>query len=83
MDSRSNSLEESVDPRLGRVVQPRPTARFAEMPQAERRPSPGLGEHTDEILGELGLTPDEVVELRQRGVVSGGDTAFDRGEPAG
>ena len=79
----SGSLEESVDPRLGRVVQPRPTARFAEMPQAARRPSPGLGEHTDEILGELGLTPDAVAELRQQGVVGGGETAFDRGDPAG
>jgi crotonobetainyl-CoA:carnitine CoA-transferase CaiB-like acyl-CoA transferase len=28
-------------------------------PGAVRRPPPGLGEHTDEVLAELGLTPEE------------------------
>ena len=32
-------------------------------------PIPALGEHTDAILGELGLAPQEIVELRAQGVV--------------
>jgi alpha-methylacyl-CoA racemase len=34
----------------------------------EIRPAPGLGEHTVQVLGELGLSGDEVAELRARGV---------------
>jgi formyl-CoA transferase len=32
-------------------------------------PPPGLGEHTDEVLGELGLGADETGRLRKSGVV--------------
>jgi crotonobetainyl-CoA:carnitine CoA-transferase CaiB-like acyl-CoA transferase len=34
-----------------------------------RRFSPGLGEHTDEILAELGLEPEKIAELRQCRVI--------------
>jgi crotonobetainyl-CoA:carnitine CoA-transferase CaiB-like acyl-CoA transferase len=34
----------------------------------EIRPAPGLGEHTVEVFGELGLSPDDVAEFRARGV---------------
>ncbi len=38
--------------------------------RSSRRPPPGLGEHTEEVLGErLGLAPSAVAELRGRGVV--------------
>ena len=30
---------------------------------------PGLGEHTDAVLGELGLTADELSRLRADGVI--------------
>jgi crotonobetainyl-CoA:carnitine CoA-transferase CaiB-like acyl-CoA transferase len=38
-------------------------------PGAVRRPAPLLGQHTDEILTELGYTPDEVAEFRTARVV--------------
>ena len=34
-------------------------ARVAEVP-----PPPALGEHTGRVLGEIGLTPDEIAALR-------------------
>ena len=34
-----------------------------------RRPPPKLGEHNDEVYGELGLSPDEVAALRVEGAV--------------
>jgi alpha-methylacyl-CoA racemase len=34
----------------------------------EIRPAPALGEHTVEVLGEVGVAPGEVEELRARGV---------------
>jgi crotonobetainyl-CoA:carnitine CoA-transferase CaiB-like acyl-CoA transferase len=30
---------------------------------------PGLGEHTDELLAELGRTPDQIEALRASGAV--------------
>lgn len=34
-----------------------------------RRPAPHLGEHTDEVLGELGYSPTEIEALRAGGVL--------------
>ena len=36
----------------------------------ELRPPPLLGEHTDEVLAELGITPAGIDDLRRRGVVA-------------
>ena len=35
-----------------------------------RHAPPSLGEHTAEILGELGYAPDRIVELRKGKVLS-------------
>ena len=34
-----------------------------------RRPPPTLGEHTDEVLGELGYTADDIAAMREAGVI--------------
>jgi crotonobetainyl-CoA:carnitine CoA-transferase CaiB-like acyl-CoA transferase len=47
---------------------PRHPSRFGGTPAVLGGNSPGLGEHTDEILAELGLT-DRTAELRSTGVV--------------
>jgi crotonobetainyl-CoA:carnitine CoA-transferase CaiB-like acyl-CoA transferase len=44
--------------------------KLSETPGAIRRPAPTLGQHTDEVLAELGLAPGEVRALRAAGVVS-------------
>jgi crotonobetainyl-CoA:carnitine CoA-transferase CaiB-like acyl-CoA transferase len=36
----------------------------------ELRPPPLLGEHTDEVLAEMGITADAIDDLRRRGVVA-------------
>lgn len=43
--------------------------RLASGDPAPMGPPPRLGEHTDAILAELGLRPEEIVELRAKGVV--------------
>ncbi|MDD2845521.1 MAG: CaiB/BaiF CoA-transferase family protein [Rhodoferax sp.] len=43
--------------------------RLLATPPVLRRPPPALGEHTDEVLAELGLDAAQVAGLRQRGVV--------------
>ena len=62
-------LEESAHPVLGPLRQPRPAPRFARTPAATGGPAPTIGQHTDEILAELGLGP-RTAELRAAGVVA-------------
>jgi len=62
-------LEESEHPAAGRLRQPRPAARFAATPARTGHPAPTLGQHTDEILDELGLG-QRCAALREAGVVA-------------
>jgi len=52
------------------VGQPAPAPRFSRTPGTIRRPPPQPGEHTDELLDELGLDPDQVRRLRDAGAVA-------------
>jgi crotonobetainyl-CoA:carnitine CoA-transferase CaiB-like acyl-CoA transferase len=51
------------------AVMPSPVPRMSGTPLAIRRPAPGIGEHTEEVLTELGLDPDERARLSADGVV--------------
>lgn len=54
----------------GEVPQVASPLRLSATPVEYRRPPPLLGEHTEQVLGEvLGLSVDEVARLRQSGVV--------------
>jgi crotonobetainyl-CoA:carnitine CoA-transferase CaiB-like acyl-CoA transferase len=66
----SATLVTSEHPQMGRIREPRPPARFDVTPAAIRRPAPALGEHTAEVLGELGLSAAEIDDLRAKGVVA-------------
>jgi formyl-CoA transferase len=41
-------------------------------PGAHRRNAPALGQDTDDVLREIGLTPEQIEALKQRGIVAGG-----------
>jgi len=43
--------------------------RLSATPPVVRRAPPALGQHTDEVLAELGLSATDIAALRQRGVV--------------
>ena len=51
----SDLLFESDHPAAGRIRQPRAAARFEETPTTLERPAPTHGQHTEEILRELGI----------------------------
>lgn len=57
-------------PLVGPVLHEGIVARLSHSPGDIDRPAPLLGEHTDELLGEiLGLTPDELARLHTEGVL--------------
>ena len=58
------------DPRAGKMRLARNPARFDGEPLPIRRHAPSLGEHTDEVLRELGRTSDEIAKLRAESAIA-------------
>jgi crotonobetainyl-CoA:carnitine CoA-transferase CaiB-like acyl-CoA transferase len=64
------SVEASLAHPLARQVQVGPwTFPAPPLPASTLRPPPRLGEHTDVILGDLGVSEAEISDLRARGVI--------------
>jgi crotonobetainyl-CoA:carnitine CoA-transferase CaiB-like acyl-CoA transferase len=53
----------------GRLNIPGYPAHFSECSAGPRSHAPAIGEHTDQVLNDLGFTIGEVAELRKGGVV--------------
>lgn len=60
-----------VHPRLGPAVSARAYADFSATPSGFTRPTPDLGEHSDEVLADYGIAPDRVAKARASGAVFG------------
>jgi crotonobetainyl-CoA:carnitine CoA-transferase CaiB-like acyl-CoA transferase len=63
-------LREDEHPIAGRARSPEPVGDFEKTPLVVERLAPSLGEHTDEVLQELGLSGGEIAELRELGIVA-------------
>ncbi len=55
-------------PKLGRIRQMGIPVRLSVTPGRLVRPAPMLGQHTEEVLREYGFSPEEVAELKAKGV---------------
>jgi crotonobetainyl-CoA:carnitine CoA-transferase CaiB-like acyl-CoA transferase len=70
----SGVLIESEHPTAGRLRQTRAAARFA-APMLIRRGAPRLGEHSREILRELGLAEEAIAALRLKRIIGAEEAA--------
>jgi crotonobetainyl-CoA:carnitine CoA-transferase CaiB-like acyl-CoA transferase len=67
----ANELIEEVDhPQAGRIRHTRPAARFDRTAARIRGFAPTLGQHTDEVLTEIGLEAPELAALRAAGTIA-------------
>jgi crotonobetainyl-CoA:carnitine CoA-transferase CaiB-like acyl-CoA transferase len=73
---RLGLVVEYEHPTLGTLRQFGHTVGFSETPGRIQGPPPRLGEHTQEILEELGCDRAEIDELRRAGVVTWPDDAY-------
>jgi alpha-methylacyl-CoA racemase len=55
---------------VGGLAQPAPAPRFDRTPAEAPAPPPHPGQHTDEVLGEAGVSRDEVAALRSAGAIA-------------
>lgn len=62
-------LQQVAHPSAGLLTLIGPVPKLSRTPAAIRRPPPRHGQHTAEILAELGYSEEEERELRQRGVI--------------
>jgi crotonobetainyl-CoA:carnitine CoA-transferase CaiB-like acyl-CoA transferase len=61
-----NELIETIDqPTLGSIRQSRPAARFDRTPARIAGPAPRVGEHSAEVLGELGYSTADIAALME------------------
>ncbi len=61
---------ETDHPTLGRIKTLGTPLKLSDTPLTPGRPAPLLGQHTDEVLSEAGLTVDQIAELRRVGAVA-------------
>ena len=58
------------DAELGKLPMHNILPRLSETPGVWQKPAPGLGEHTDAVLAEAGLSADEIARLRKDGAAA-------------
>lgn len=66
-----NMVQETETPHAesGKIKMIGPAVKFSESQIKIRSPPPLLGEHTNDVLGELGYSKEEIDELRGEGVI--------------
>lgn len=57
------------DPELGSIAVPNITPRLSKTPGAWRYPAPAIGQHSDEILAELGFSHNQIDAFKRAGAI--------------
>lgn len=67
--TESGTLERFRHPRAGDMIHPRSPARFSKTEVGSQRPSPDLGEHTADVLMELGYSIETLQDWAREGII--------------
>lgn len=67
--ARTSVPEHQVAP-IGNIRTARPAWRFGRTPEVLHEGAPALGEHTDDVLTELGYTASHIERLRSDGIIA-------------
>ena len=59
-------FEDVEHPTVGPIRQVRPTTLFSRTPASIHRPVPTVGQHTEEVLREIGMSDEEVARVTRR-----------------
>jgi len=70
LDDHMRSFPLAEHPAAGPYRQIPPAVRFSRTPATIRRPAPLVGQHTEEVLVEVGFSAEEIAEMRSAGVLS-------------
>jgi len=65
---KCGTIVEVDQPKRGKFVTIGCPPKFSNY-KPEVKPAPLLGEHTDEVLREIGYTPEEIIQLRKKHIV--------------
>jgi len=65
----SELIFEAEHPIAGNIRQTRPAARFSQSVPEMRYGAPSHGEHTEELLTEIGITAEQQAKLRAHGII--------------
>ena len=57
-----------------RLAVPGVVPKLSRTPGSHRRNAPTIGQDTDAVLGEMGLSAEQIQQLKDRGIVAGGTT---------
>jgi alpha-methylacyl-CoA racemase len=68
--SHPHNVERGTFVEVAGVTQPAPAPRFSRTEATIQRPPAHAGQHTDEILSEMGLDPDRIASLRESGAIA-------------
>jgi formyl-CoA transferase len=63
------NIVEVEHPRLGTIKVPGVVPKFSKTPGAIRHRAPELGEHNEEVLTGLGLTAEDLTNLKEKGII--------------
>ena len=66
-----NMVVDIPHPNVPDLKVPNSPLKLTETPPSVRLAPPLLGEHNDDILGEMGYSMEEITSLREKGVIGG------------
>ncbi len=63
-------IQEIDHPILGKMKTIGPASKLSATPAKISTPAPTLGQHTDEVLAEIGLTDEQIHALKEKGIIN-------------